>query len=321
MKKLIKDIKDARESFIKMLKENTTPDDPSSAITLSGGSNTRSNNKYPTIALLSSNVQHSLAHRIQSEIAILPLNVKHSKSLIMEPYDIKMVVMERKMKQGHVIRQYYIDLEVLMKVYSTYQLNSNIKMDFMKFFDTTTSFRPSKSQPEKAQAALSSPKTPKTDRWIYHPVQSISIDDIFNLKIYYHLKPKPYDPIVQKTIQIKSFQRFVQNVPTLQYISACVFKQNSESQKSFTLPIPIKTYVNNIKPCCIFCVGRKEFSDPNIVIHAYKLALDRKHKECVKYIKDTFKDIVYSYDLHNFHICLNNMTTNYLRIAGSALSF
>jgi hypothetical protein len=198
-------------------------------------------------------------------------------------------------------------------------------MDFMKFFDITTSFRPSKGLSKKAQTVLSSPKTPKTDRWIYHgSVQSISIDDdIFNLKIYYHLKPKPkpYDPIVQKTIQIKSFQRFVQNVPTLQYISACVFKQNSESQKSFTLPIPIKTYVNNIKSCCIFCVGRKEFSDPNIVIHAYKLALDRKHKECVKYIKDTFKDIVYLYDLHNFHIWLNNMTTNYLRIAGSALSF
>jgi len=59
---------------------------------------------------------------IQTEIANLPSNVQHSKFLIMES-DIKMAIMQLKTKNGH--RQYYIDLEKLMKLYVEYTLYFN----------------------------------------------------------------------------------------------------------------------------------------------------------------------------------------------------
>jgi len=62
---------------------------------------------------------------IQSEIQALPSNVQHSKFLIMEPDDIKMAIMQLKTKNGHIIRQYYIDLEKLMKMYVEYTLYFN----------------------------------------------------------------------------------------------------------------------------------------------------------------------------------------------------
>jgi hypothetical protein len=62
---------------------------------------------------------------IQQEISLLPSNVQHSKFLIMEPDDIKMAIMQLKTKNGHIIRQYYIDLEKLMKLYVEYTLCFN----------------------------------------------------------------------------------------------------------------------------------------------------------------------------------------------------
>jgi hypothetical protein len=43
----------------------------------------------------------------------------------MEPDDIKMAIMQLKTKNGHIIRQYYIDLEKLMKLYVEYTLAFN----------------------------------------------------------------------------------------------------------------------------------------------------------------------------------------------------
>ena len=43
----------------------------------------------------------------------------------MEPKDIKMAIMQLKTKKGHIIRQYYIDLEDLMKLYVEYTLAFN----------------------------------------------------------------------------------------------------------------------------------------------------------------------------------------------------
>lgn len=54
---------------------------------------------------------------IQQEIQKLPSNVQHSKFLVMEPDDMKMAIMQLKTKNGHIVRQYYIDLEKLMKLY------------------------------------------------------------------------------------------------------------------------------------------------------------------------------------------------------------
>jgi hypothetical protein len=67
-------------------------------------------NQYPTI---------------QEELQLLPSNVKHSKFLIMEPNDLKMAIMQLKTKNGHIIRQYYIDLEELLKLYVEYTLYFN----------------------------------------------------------------------------------------------------------------------------------------------------------------------------------------------------
>jgi hypothetical protein len=62
---------------------------------------------------------------IQEELQLLPSNVKHSKFLIMEPNDFKMAIMQLKTKNGHKIRQYYIDLEELLKMYVEYTLYFN----------------------------------------------------------------------------------------------------------------------------------------------------------------------------------------------------
>jgi hypothetical protein len=62
---------------------------------------------------------------IQTEIQALPSNVQNSKFLIMHPKDIKMAIMQLKTKNGHIIRQYYIDLEELMKLYVEYTLYFN----------------------------------------------------------------------------------------------------------------------------------------------------------------------------------------------------
>ncbi|ADO00378.1 hypothetical protein WIV_gp035 [Wiseana iridescent virus] len=48
-----------------------------------------------------------------------------SKFLIMEPDDLKMAIMQLKTKNGDTIRQYYIDLEKLLKLYVEYTLYFN----------------------------------------------------------------------------------------------------------------------------------------------------------------------------------------------------
>ncbi|CCV02109.1 hypothetical protein IIV25_091R [Invertebrate iridovirus 25] len=63
---------------------------------------------------------------IKTEIAKMPsCDAVKSKFLIMEPNAIKMAIMQLKTKNGHTIRQYYIDLEELLKLYTEYTLYFN----------------------------------------------------------------------------------------------------------------------------------------------------------------------------------------------------
>jgi len=62
---------------------------------------------------------------IKEELQLIPSNVTNSKFLIMEPDDLKMAIMQLKTKNGHIIRQYYIDLEKLLKMYVEYTLYFN----------------------------------------------------------------------------------------------------------------------------------------------------------------------------------------------------
>jgi hypothetical protein len=50
---------------------------------------------------------------------------QNSKFILMEPKDLKMAIMQLKTKNGHIIRQYYIDLEELLKLYVEYTLYFN----------------------------------------------------------------------------------------------------------------------------------------------------------------------------------------------------
>jgi hypothetical protein len=63
----------------------------------------------------------------QQELEILPHEGARacSKFLIMEPRDLKMAIMQLKTKNGHIIRDYYIDLEELLKLYVEYTLYFN----------------------------------------------------------------------------------------------------------------------------------------------------------------------------------------------------
>lgn len=92
-----------KENFIKMIKRNEIA---YTELT----QNAKEIELYPTI---------------QAEIQALPSNVQNSKFLIMDPDDMKMAIMQLKTKNGHIIRQYYIDLEKLMKLYVEYTLYFN----------------------------------------------------------------------------------------------------------------------------------------------------------------------------------------------------
>ena len=72
---------------------------------------------------------------IKEELALIPSNVKNSKFLIMEPNDLKMAIMQLKTKNGHIIRQYYIDLEELLKIYVEYTLYFNHRESQRKITD------------------------------------------------------------------------------------------------------------------------------------------------------------------------------------------
>jgi hypothetical protein len=92
-----------KQNFIKMLKRNNISFNELSR-------KDKEIERYPTI---------------QEELQLIPANVKHTKFLIMEPNDLKMAIMQLKTKNGHIIRQYYIDLEKLLKLYVEYTLYFN----------------------------------------------------------------------------------------------------------------------------------------------------------------------------------------------------
>ena len=73
---------------------------------------------------------------IQSELQILNDGARAcTKFLIMEPDDLKMAIMQLKTKNGDIIRQYYIDLEKLIKLYVEYTLYFNHRESQRKITD------------------------------------------------------------------------------------------------------------------------------------------------------------------------------------------
>jgi len=82
-------------------------------------------------AIIYDEISHDNKHvndfpSIKEELLTLPKKaLVNSKFLIMHPKDIKMAIMQLKTKNGHIIRQYYIDLEELMKLYVEYTLYFN----------------------------------------------------------------------------------------------------------------------------------------------------------------------------------------------------
>jgi hypothetical protein len=98
------DIREQKKAFIKMLKRND----------ISFNELTKDDKRI------------ELFPSVKAELAILNEGAQScSKFLIMEPNDIKMAIMQLKTKNGHIIRQYYIDLEELLKLYVEYTLYFN----------------------------------------------------------------------------------------------------------------------------------------------------------------------------------------------------
>ncbi|CCV02013.1 hypothetical protein IIV22A_169R [Invertebrate iridescent virus 22] len=99
------EIREQKRNFIKMLK----------------------NNNIPYRELTQKDKEIEMYPTIQQELQLLPHDAAKSRSkfLIMEPNDIKMAIMQLKTKNGDIIRQYYIDLEELLKMYTQYTLYFN----------------------------------------------------------------------------------------------------------------------------------------------------------------------------------------------------
>ncbi|CCV01780.1 hypothetical protein IIV22_103R [Invertebrate iridescent virus 22] len=99
------DYRKQKESFIKILKRNTI--------------------EYRELTQKDKEIK--MYPTIQEELQLLPHDAAKSRSkfLIMAPHDLKMAIMQLKTKNGHIIRQYYIDLEELLKVYTEYTLYFN----------------------------------------------------------------------------------------------------------------------------------------------------------------------------------------------------
>jgi hypothetical protein len=73
---------------------------------------------------------------IQEELQIVNKGAQTcTKFLIMAPNDLKMAIMQLKTKNGHIIRQYYIDLEELLKLYVEYTLYFNHRESQRKITD------------------------------------------------------------------------------------------------------------------------------------------------------------------------------------------
>jgi hypothetical protein len=64
---------------------------------------------------------------IKEELALLPSNVKNSKFLVMEPRNLKKAIMKLNTKNGNAIREYYVDVEDLMKLYVEYTIYHNYR--------------------------------------------------------------------------------------------------------------------------------------------------------------------------------------------------
>ena len=99
------ELREQKRNFLKMLKNNDIP-------------------------------YHELSQKDDEKIKLYPTiqeelvkynegSQSRSKFLIMEPKDLKMAIMQLKTKNGHIIRQYYIDLEELLKMYVEYTLYFN----------------------------------------------------------------------------------------------------------------------------------------------------------------------------------------------------
>jgi hypothetical protein len=93
------------------------------------------NNKINYRELTQKDKEIKLYPSIQQELQALPINVTNSKFLIMAPNDLKMAIMQLKTKNGHIIRQYYIDLEELLKLYVEYTLYFNHRESQRKITD------------------------------------------------------------------------------------------------------------------------------------------------------------------------------------------
>jgi hypothetical protein len=93
------------------------------------------NNNIPYYELTQKDKEIEQYPTIQEELQLVPSNVKHTKFLIMEPDDLKMAIMQLKTKNGHIIRQYYIDLEKLLKMYVEYTLYFNHRESQRKITD------------------------------------------------------------------------------------------------------------------------------------------------------------------------------------------
>jgi hypothetical protein len=108
------DIREQKKAFIKMLKRND----------ISFNELTKDDKRI------------ELFPSISNELAMLNEGAQScSKFLIMEPNDIKMAIMQLKTKNGHIIRQYYIDLEELLKMYVEYTLYFNHRESQRKITD------------------------------------------------------------------------------------------------------------------------------------------------------------------------------------------
>ncbi|CCV02313.1 hypothetical protein IIV30_118R [Invertebrate iridescent virus 30] len=108
------EIKEQRKNFVRMLKRNN----------ISFNELTSSNEEikqYPTI---------------QQELVTYNEGAKAcAKFLIIEPDNLKMAIMQLKTKNGDTIRQYYIDLEKLLKLYTEYTLYFNHRESQRKITD------------------------------------------------------------------------------------------------------------------------------------------------------------------------------------------
>jgi hypothetical protein len=107
------DLRTQRQNFKKMLKNNSI--------------------EYHELTQKDKEIE--LYPTIKEERQLIPSNVTNTKFILMEPNYMKMAIMQLKTKNGHIIRQYYIDLEELLKLYVEYTLYFNHRESQRKITD------------------------------------------------------------------------------------------------------------------------------------------------------------------------------------------